>query len=291
MTMKKHTLHTNLLQHKPLENALYIIPTPIGNLQDITLRGLSTLMNIDILACEDTRTTQKLLDAYQINVKTVPYHDHNGETMRPKIINDLKDGKIIGLVSDAGTPLVSDPGFKLVRDVLAAGHKVIPLPGASAPLTALCGAGLPSDVFTFAGFMPQKSGARQKTLQKFQDYNHTLIFFEGPSRLCDTLADMKSILGQRHVVVARELTKMFEEFKSGDFDSVINYYANHKPKGEIVIIVGPLETTENTYDIDELLKQALEQHRVKDAANMVAEITGRPKKEIYEHALKIKNSI
>ena len=278
------------LKQTPLQNALYVIATPIGNLQDITLRSLTTLMGVDILACEDTRTTQKLLDAFDITVKTLPYHDHNGESMRPKIIQALADGKSVGLVSDAGTPLVSDPGFKLVRDTLQAGYKVIPLPGASAPLTALCGAGLPSDIFTFAGFLPQKSGARQKTLQTFQDTHHTLIFFEGPSRLCDTLADMQTVLGDRPVVVARELTKLYEEFTSGDFKTVIAHYQSTPPKGEIVILVGPPDNPQQDHDIDALLQQALQNHRTKDAATMVAEITGRPKKEIYERALHLKDN-
>ena len=279
-----------LLKRAPLENALYIIPTPIGNLQDMTLRGLNALMGVDILACEDTRTTQKLLDAFQIIVKTVPYHDHNGQSMRPKITQALTDGKSVGLVSDAGTPLVSDPGFKLVRDVLQAGHKVIPLPGASAPLTALCGAGLPSDCFTFVGFLPQKSGARKSALQQYQDYPHTLIFFEGPSRLCDTLSDMQNTLGRRPVVVARELTKVYEEFKGGDFATVIDYYQQTPPKGEIVILLGPPESNQPTQDIDTLLRQALLDNSTKDAAHMVAEITGRPKKEIYQRALTLKDS-
>ena len=280
----------NFLKQTPLENALYVIATPIGNLQDMTLRGLNALMGVDVLACEDTRTTQKLLDAFQIRIKTIPYHDHNGASMRPKINQYLTDGKSVGLVSDAGTPLVSDPGFKLVRDVLHAGHKVIPLPGASAPLTALCGAGLPSDSFTFAGFLPQKSGARQSALQKFCDYNHTLIFFESPSRLCDTLADMQNILGNRPVVVARELTKLYEEFKSGDFNTLIQHYQQTPPKGEIVILLGAPDTPQSDYDIDTLLRQALKDNSTKDAAHMVAEITGRPKKEIYQRALTLKDS-
>ena len=280
----------NLLKRAPLENALYIIPTPIGNLQDITLRGLNALMGVDILACEDTRTTQKLLDAFQISVKTIPYHDHNGTSMRPKITQALSEGKSVGLVSDAGTPLVSDPGFKLVRDVLNAGQKVIPLPGASAPLTALCGAGLPSHHFTFVGFLPQKSGARKSALGQFQDYHHTLIFFESPSRLCDTLLDMQNTLGNRPVVVARELTKVYEEFISGDCATVIEHYQANPPKGEIVILLGTPETDQPTQDIDTLLRQALTDNSTKDAAHMVAEITGRPKKEIYQRALTLKDS-
>ena len=288
--MTKTIMLNAALENAPLENALYVIATPIGNLQDITLRALNALMGVDMLACEDTRTTQKLLDAFQIKVKTIPYHDHNGASMRPKIIQALAEGKSVGLVSDAGTPLVSDPGFKLVRDTLQAGHKVIPLPGASAPLTALCGAGLPSDMFTFAGFLPQKSGARQTALQKFQDMHHTLIFFEGPSRLCSTLLDMQKTLGGRPVVVARELTKLYEEFTWGDFTTVITHYQQNPPKGEIVILVGAPENSQPKHDIDALLHQALQSNSTKDAAAMVAEITGRPKKEIYQQALTLKDN-
>lgn len=274
----------------PLANALYVIATPIGNLRDITLRALDTLGQVDVLACEDTRTTQKLLNAYDIKTATIPYHDHNGDTMRPQIIARLEQGQSVGLVSDAGTPLISDPGFKLVRDVMAGGHTVIPLPGACSPITALCGAGLPSDVFTFAGFLPQKSTARKTALQAYADTPHTTLFFESASRLCATLADMQAVLGNRPVTVAREITKLYEEFQHGTFETVINHYTATPPRGEIVIVVGGnTGSTDTDHDIDALLSNALKTHRIKDASTMVAEITNRPKKEIYQRALQLKN--
>lgn len=273
---------------QPIQNALYVIATPIGHLQDITLRALDALENVDILACEDCRTTQKLLNAYNIKTKTIPYHDHNGDTMRPKIMDMLAQGHSVGLVSDAGTPLISDPGFKLVRDAINQNHRVIPLPGASAPLTALCGSGLPSDSFTFAGFLSPKSKARQKQLLSYQDYNHTIIFFESPSRLCSTLQDIQNTLGNRPVVVARELTKLYEEFKGDDLTTLIQHYTTHKPKGEIVILMGASNNNDTDHNIDELLEKTLIDHRVKEASAIVAEITGKSKKEIYQRALKIK---
>lgn len=276
---------------QPVTNALYVIATPIGNLRDITLRALDILGALDVLACEDCRTTQKLINTYNITTKTIPYHDHNGDVMRPKIMDMLNQGMAVGLVSDAGTPLISDPGFKLVRAALHHNHRVIPLPGASAPLTALCGAGLPSDRFTFVGFLPPKAVARQKHLQTYQNYNHTLIFFESPSRLCATLTDMQQVLQNRPVVVARELTKLYEEFKGDDFATVIAHYTTHPPKGEIVIVVGEKTSTQAEHDIDTLLRQTLTDHRVKEATTIVAEITGKPKKEIYQRALYIKHSL
>lgn len=272
---------------------LYLVATPIGNLEDITLRALSVLKSVDAIACEDTRTSGVLLRHYGITTPTFSYHEHNGEQMRPKLIARLLAGESIALISDAGTPLISDPGYKLVREVAAAGGAVIPIPGASSLLTALIASGLPTDHFTFIGFLPSKQQARRELLESHRHTPHTLIAFESPGRLIDTLNDMHTLWGDaREVSVARELTKKFEEHRRGTLRELTAHYATTgAPKGEIVLVIGPgAEKITDAGDIDRLLLQALGTHSVKDAAALVAAATGAAKRELYQRALALSAS-
>lgn len=268
---------------------LYLVATPIGNLGDITQRALDLLRRVDLIVCEDTRVTAKLLARYAISARMLPYHEHNAERMRPELLQRLAEGRSIALVSDAGTPLVSDPGYKLVRAAIAAGHAVTALPGASASLTALLLSGLPPDRFFFAGFLPAKSGERRRELGALAGIPATLIFYESANRLAESLADMTELLGDRPAAVARELTKLHEEVRRGSLGSLAGHYeAAGPPKGEIVVVVGPpLAGTGavSAADLDTALKQALAQMSLKDAVAAVAAATGRPRREIYARAL------
>lgn len=272
-----------------LPPGLYLVATPIGNLGDITLRALETLKAADLIACEDTRVTAKLLSHYGIGAPTLSYNDHNGADRRPKILADLREGKCVALVSDAGTPLVSDPGFKLVREALAEGIHVTTLPGASSVLSALCLSGLPSDRFFFAGFLPAKEEACRKELQSLKSVPGTLLFFESARRLTDTLTLMREQLGNRDAAVVREITKLYEESRRDTLDALISHYrAQGDPKGEVVIVLGASKA-EDAVDAAAALKTLLASHSIKEAAAIVAEQTGRPRKEIYALALKLKD--
>jgi 16S rRNA (cytidine1402-2'-O)-methyltransferase len=268
---------------------LHLVATPIGNLGDITQRALDLLRRVDLVVCEDTRVTAKLLARYAIAARMLPYHEHNAERMRPELLRRLAEGQSIALVSDAGTPLISDPGYKLVREAIAAGHAVTALPGASASLTALLLSGLPPDRFFFAGFLPAKSGERRRELASLAAIPATLIFYESANRLADTLADMAEQLGDRPAAVARELTKLHEEVRRASLGSLADHYRQAgPPKGEIVLVVGPplaAAETLSAADIDKSLKQALSQMSLKDAVAAVAAATGRPRREIYARAL------
>ena len=278
------------MDNTKLTPGLYITATPIGNLRDITYRAVDTLRGADLILCEDTRQTAKLCAAYDIKSPRAPYHDHNGAQMRPQILERLREGAAICLVSDAGTPLISDPGYKLVAQARAAGHNVVPLPGASAVTTALCAAGVPSDRFLFAGFLPAKSGAREKALIALSETHATLVFYEGASRLADSLAQMAQILGNRDAVVARELTKQFEEFVPGSLNTLAEHFTQKPPKGEIVILVHPpTQIIADDEMIDARLRELLGEFRSKDAANKVAEELGVAKKRAYDRALALKN--
>ncbi|NBX04147.1 MAG: 16S rRNA (cytidine(1402)-2'-O)-methyltransferase [Alphaproteobacteria bacterium] len=269
-------------------NGLYIVATPIGNLGDITLRALEVLKQADLIACEDTRVTAKLLNHYGIKKPTISYNDHNGGERRPVIMDALRDGKRVALVSDAGTPLISDPGYKLVRDVVVAGFFVTTLPGASSVLSALCLSALPTDKFLFAGFLPPKKEAMLAELSSLARTPATLVFFESARRLIATLSVMQQALGNREAAVVREITKLFEESKRGTLAELIAHYEkNGEPKGEVVICVGA-GTQEQTSDEDitSHLKKLLATHSVKEAASILAEQTGRPRKELYALALK-----
>jgi 16S rRNA (cytidine1402-2'-O)-methyltransferase len=270
---------------------LYVVATPIGNLRDITLRALDVLAAADVVACEDTRVTEKLMSRYGLAGQRLPYHEHNAEHMRPLLLEKVKAGAVVALVSDAGTPLISDPGFKLVRAAIAEGIAVTTLPGPSAALAALVLSGLPSDRFFFQGFLPPKETARRRVLGEIANLQATLIVYETGPRLAATLADMADVLGERPAAVARELTKLYEELRRGSLAELAAHYATAgAPKGEIVIVVGGADEAAaraaiTDGDIDAALEKALATMSVKDASAAVAEATGRPRREIYQRAL------
>ncbi len=268
---------------------LGLVATPIGNLGDITARALDWLQSADLIACEDSRVTQVLLRHAGIEKPLVSYHDHNADQMRPKLLARVAAGQRVALVSDAGTPLISDPGYKLVRDAIAEGLAVTMLPGPSAPLMALALSGLPSDRFLFGGFLPPKQAGRRRAIAEAAQAPVTLIFFETAPRLCDALADLQAVLGDRPAAVARELTKLFEEVRRGRLSDLVAHYAQAgPPKGEIVVVVGPPEEVDvAAEDVDTLLQQALATMSVKDAAATVAAATGKPRREIYARALEL----
>jgi 16S rRNA (cytidine1402-2'-O)-methyltransferase len=275
----------------PLQLApgLYVVATPIGNLGDITLRALETLAAADVIACEDTRVTRKLLDRYGITTALTPYHDHNAEAARPKLLARLAAGDAVALVSDAGTPLVSDPGFKLVRDARAAGHPVTTAPGSSAVMAALSIAGLPTDRFFFEGFLPAKETARRARIAELARIPSTLVLFESGPRLAASLADLAAGLGGREAAVCRELTKLYEEVRRGDLATLAgDYAAADEPKGEIVVVIAP-PTAEQVRDddVDAMLRSALDRVSVKDAVAEVTAASGLPRRAVYQRALEL----
>jgi 16S rRNA (cytidine1402-2'-O)-methyltransferase len=269
------------------ESGLYLVATPIGNLGDITLRALEVLASVDIIACEDTRVTRKLMDRYGIETRLTPYHEHNATEARPRLLARLADGQAIALVSDAGTPLISDPGYKLVRAACEAGHTVTALPGPSSVLAALSVAGLPTDRFFFEGFLPAKQAARQKRVAELASILATLVLFESGSRLAATLTDLAAAFGKRAAAACRELTKLHEEVRRGDLETLArDYAAGAESRGEFVVVVAPPADDGGTSDnVDELLLQALRRVSVKDAVGEVALATGRPRREVYQRAL------
>jgi len=220
-----------------MPGTLYLVATPIGNLSDITHRALQVLRDVYLIACEDTRHTQKLLNHYGINTKTISYHEHNEQQRAAQLIDQLKQGSNIAVVSDAGTPAISDPGFRLVRAAIENDVPVVPVPGPSALISALIAGGLPTDEFFFGGFLPARSNARRARLAKLQSVPGTLIFYEAPHRLAATLKDAYEILGERDAVVARELTKIHEEIRRGRLSQLSNYYEGEEPRGEIVVLI------------------------------------------------------
>ncbi|MCW5681973.1 MAG: 16S rRNA (cytidine(1402)-2'-O)-methyltransferase [Xanthobacteraceae bacterium] len=271
-----------------LAPGLYVVATPIGNLRDITLRALDVLRAASLVLCEDTRVTRKLFERHQVNTKLLAYHDHNAESVRPRVLKELEEGAAIALVSDAGTPLVSDPGYKLVAAAIEAGHKIFPVPGASAALAALVAAGLPTDRFFFEGFLPPKSGARKSRLVELQKIPATLVFYESGPRLAESLADMSATLGAREAAVCRELTKAFEEIRRGTLAILAAHYTETgAPKGEIVVIVSPPgeEAVIDDAALDAKIESALKKLSLKDAAAAIAAETGLPRKGIYARAL------
>ncbi|MEK9672070.1 MAG: 16S rRNA (cytidine(1402)-2'-O)-methyltransferase [Rhodospirillaceae bacterium] len=277
---------------EPLSALLYLVSTPIGNAGDLSPRAQDVLARASVIACEDTRVTGPFLARFGISGKLLAYHDHNAERRRPAIIERLKKGESVALVSDAGTPLVSDPGYKLVQDCIEQDIPVTAVPGPSAVLTALALSGLPTDRFFFGAFLPPKSGARRKRLAEVAAIPGTLIFMEGPSRLAGCLADMSEMLGPRSAAVARELTKKFEEVRRGALPDLAAHYADAgPPRGEIMIVVGPPGDAPEASDadVDALLIKALKNGSVKDAAAEVAAATGMARKAVYARALEIKN--
>ncbi|MFO1062099.1 MAG: 16S rRNA (cytidine(1402)-2'-O)-methyltransferase [Dongiaceae bacterium] len=266
---------------------LTLVATPIGNRNDVTLRALAVLGAVDLVACEDTRVTARLLAMHGLKARLLPYHEHNAERMRPQLLARLAAGERIALVSDAGMPLVSDPGFKLVRAAIEAGLPVTAAPGPSAALTALVLSGLPSDRFLFAGFLPAKGGARRAELAALAAVPATLIVFEAASRLAASLADMAAVLGPRPAAVARELTKLYEEVRRAPLPELAAHYAAAgPPRGEIVVVVGPpMAEPGAAVDLDAALRQALAGASLRDAVAAMAAATSRPRREVYRRAL------
>jgi 16S rRNA (cytidine1402-2'-O)-methyltransferase len=268
---------------------LHLVATPIGNLGDITLRALETLAAVDIIACEDTRITRRLTERYAISALLKPYHEHNAALARPKILERLAQGASIALVSDAGTPLISDPGFKLVREVCAAGFQVVALPGPSSVLTALAVAALPTDRFFFEGFLPPKQTARRARLTELSRIDATLVMFESGNRVQDTLADLAGIMGDRDAAICREMTKLHEEVKRGPVSQLALAADTLETRGEFVLVIGPPAGAAimAADELDELLLNSLRHDSVKDAVAHALELSGRPRREIYARALEL----
>jgi 16S rRNA (cytidine1402-2'-O)-methyltransferase len=286
-------LHNVAVPARPLEPALYLVATPIGNLGDITLRALETLAGADVLACEDTRVTRVLLDRYGIQNRPYAYHEHNADEVGPRLLQALQAGKSVALVSDAGTPLVSDPGFRLAQSAIEAGYRVVPIPGASAPLAALVGSGLPNDAFLFAGFLPSKDKARRDRLAEFASAPATLMFFESPHRIAASLVAAADVLGgDRLASVCRELTKTYEEFRRGTLAELAAHYAEvDQVKGEIVLVIGPPpERPVPQADVDTILADLSRTLPTAKAAAEAARLTGLPRKELYQRLLDMKSS-
>lgn len=271
---------------------LYVVATPIGNLADISQRALAVLASVDVIAAEDTRHSSRLLQQYDIHTKTLALHEHNERVRAPEIIARLQQGGSVALISDAGTPMISDPGFHLVKLAREQGIRVVPVPGASAMITALSAAGLPSDRFVFEGFLPSKSAARHKRLQAISSEARTLIFYEAPHRLLDTLADMAEVFGvERYVVLARELTKTFETIK-GDAVGALLEWARadaDQQKGEIVLLVKGAEEEKDAIDgeAQRMLRILCDELPLSQASALAAKITGMPKKPLYQLGLSL----
>ncbi len=271
---------------------LYIIATPIGNLEDMTYRAVRILGEVDLVAAEDTRHSLKLLNHFNISKPLTSYFDHNQQFKGERILNALREGRSVALISDAGTPCISDPGYNLVRDAVAEGITVIPIPGACAAIAALSASGLPSDSFTFAGFPPARQGKRRAFLADMARLPGTLVLYEAPHRLEDTLGDIRETLGERQVVVARELSKIYEEFIRGSVLEVMASVAQGKARGEIVILIAPGEAVqEQTEALDAVLQRLLDEEglSVKDAARKASMITGTSRNEAYSEALRLRN--
>ena len=270
---------------------LYIVATPIGNLSDITAHAIDCLKSVDLIACEDTRTSGKLLNHFNITTKTWAYHDHNAEAQTPKFIEMLQQGKNIALISDAGTPLISDPGFRLVKACHEVGIKVSPVVGASAAIAALSVAGLPSDKFYFYGFLPAKTHARQSELASLAAMTATLIFYEAPHRIIDCVTDMVNVLGaDRKVTFCREITKTFETIYPSTLGELVEFIKadTNQQKGEMVLVVGGAVANDDSADKhDELLKRLLQDLSVKKAAQLASDITGVKKNALYDRMLQL----
>ena len=283
-----YALAGTMVSAPSLAPGLYVVATPIGNLRDITLRALEILAACDLVACEDTRVTRKLFEHYSLAAPLIAYHDHNAETARPRILDKLAAGGAVGLVSDAGTPLISDPGYKLIRAATEAGHTVTAAPGASAVLMALTVAGLPTDRFFFEGFLPPKETARRTRIGELSRIPATLVLFESGPRLAATLGDLATGLGAREAAICRELTKLHEEVRRDDLSALAAAYAaGAEVRGEIVIVIAPPAADEqpSAEDIDDLLRAALARTSLKDAVAEVAIATGEPRRAVYSRAL------
>jgi 16S rRNA (cytidine1402-2'-O)-methyltransferase len=288
---RHYVLHGQPAIAPPASPGLYLVATPIGNLRDITLRALEVLAAVDLIACEDTRRSRKLLDHYGIATPVTPYHDHNAAVARPKLIARLIEGAAVALISDAGTPLVSDPGYKLVCEARQAGCGVIALPGPSAVLAALTVSGLPTDRFLFDGFLPAKEAARRARIAAVKSIPATLVLFETGPRIAAALADLAAGLGPREAAVCRELTKLHEEVRRGDLATLARDYAGEADaRGEMVIVVAPpqQEGAVSMADVDALLRGALDRLSLKEAVAEIVAITGGPRRMIYQRALTLR---
>lgn len=272
-----------------IAEGFYIVATPIGNLADISLRALAILAACDRIACEDTRRTATLLRHYGIDTPLLSYHEHNAERQRPKLLSMLAAGERIALVTDAGTPLISDPGFRLASDVAAAGHDIVPVPGASAMLAGLVVSALPSDRFWFEGFLPAKAKARRDRIMRLADIPGTLILYEAPNRLADALADLAELLPDRHAAIARELTKMHEEVLRGALAELAARMATASVKGEVVVMIGPPPpvVVAEPADLDERLQAAIALSGARTAADQLAGETGLERKKLYRRAIQL----
>lgn len=273
---------------------LHLVATPIGNLGDITIRALETLAGVDVIACEDTRISRRLTERYAISAQLTPYHEHNAATARPKLLERLAQGASVALVSDAGTPLISDPGFKLVREACAAGHAVIAVPGASSVLTALSVAGLPTDRFFFEGFLPSRQSARRARLAELARIDATLVLFESGNRVQDSLHDLADIMGDREAAICRELTKLHEEISRGPVAELARTADGLETRGEFVLVIGPPAADAKMMgegDLDELLRASLQRDSVKDSVAHAVELSGRPRREVYARALELAKEI
>lgn len=269
----------------PIEHGLYLVATPIGHLDDITIRALKILSSVDLIACEDTRTSGKLLNHYGIKAAKIAYHEHNAEMAGAKILEKLAHGQSVALISDAGTPLISDPGYRLVRQSIELGHPIIPVPGASAIMTALTASGMATDQFTFVGFLPNKPAARKSILSRFLTQTTTLILYESPHRVKTLLQDIAQIYGpDTGLCIGRELTKKFEEFLRGTADDLMLHFQNNPPRGEMVILIA-LKGKEQTMDVDQTLLELLSENSTSRAVAQAALITGLPKRQLYQRAL------
>ncbi len=288
--VRRYSVAGQAFEAPRLSGGLYVVATPIGNLRDITLRALEILAAADLVACEDTRVTRKLFDHYGLSAPLMPYHDHNAETARPKILARIAAGDAVALVSDAGTPLISDPGFKLVRDATAAGLAVTAAPGASAVLMALTVAGLPTDRFFFEGFLPSRSAARRTRIAELARIPATLVLYESGPRLADALSDLAEGLGARAAAVCRELTKLHEEVRRGTLETLArDYAAGAETRGEIAIVIAPPDAPapSGAEEIDALLRAALTRVSLKDAVAEVAAATGEQRRAVYSRALEL----
>lgn len=274
-----------------MKSGIYLVATPIGNISDITLRALDVLKNANIIACEDTRVTKKLFSLLAISTSGksfVTMHDHNEEDISQSLIDSAKNGHIIAYLSDAGSPLISDPGYKLSKKCREQNIYITTIPGACAAICALQLSGLPSNSFTFVGFIPNKDKARKDLFTKYKNYASTLIFYETANRLIKTLEVLKDIFSHREISVAREITKMYEECKTGSVDELLTYYSNNHPKGEIVLMVAP-STEEENIDYEAELIEELKKSTLKTAVKNIVEKYNLNKNEVYQKALELKN--
>ena len=272
---------------------LYIVATPLGNLEDMTFRAVRILKEVDLIAAEDTRHSRRLLTHFGIAKPLTSYFDHNKTLKGEYLLDRLREGASVALISDAGTPCISDPGYQLVRDAVAAGITVVPIPGVSATVTALSASGLPTDSFTFAGFLPNRQGKRRERLAQLKDEGRVVVYYEAPHRLRATLADLREVCGDRQVVVARELTKIHEEFVRGSVTEVMARFADREVKGEVVLLVAPATEISAPVDPEAILTRYLadESLSFRDAVDRAARDSGLPRREVYARALVLREGI